>query len=170
MPPSEIETLKQKLGVERARLWNAVEQISPAGLEAAGEGGWSIKDILGHVAFAEEIKCKFARLMLAQDRPVQLRVMAQDFPDYPGPFSLDDFNAFMHARLTTQSSVQVLDRLRETRATTLAWMDTLSPEQLQRGGQHAAWGDQNIRGMIRILALHDKTHTLEVLKRVTSRL
>ena len=166
MPSSEIETLKQKLGAERARLWQVIEQAPPAVMQQPGEGGWSAQDILAHLAFAERINVKFARLMLAQDNPVQIEAMAQDFPDYPGPFSLDDFNAYMFSRLHAQPLDQVLQDLRETRRATLDWMDTLTAEQLQRGGQHAAWGDQNIRGMLRILALHDKTHTLELRKRL----
>ncbi len=167
MSVNEIEALKQKLTAERAKLWAAAEQLSPDTLLQPGEGGWSVKDILAHVAFAEGINVKFAQLMLLQEQPVQLQVMAQDFPDYRGPFSLDDFNAYMLEKLRVQSLEQVLSGLRATRVATLAWMDTLTPEQLERGGQHAAWGDQNIRGMLRILVLHDKRHTQELLKRVT---
>jgi hypothetical protein len=56
--------------------------------------------------------------------------------------------------------------LERTGADTLAWVEALTPEDLERGGEHAAWGDQTVRGMLRILALHDKVHTQDILKRV----
>ncbi len=166
MSMSEIETLKQKLGAARAQLWAVVEQLSPGDMVQPGEGGWSAQDILAHIAFAERVNVKFAQLMLSQEHPVQIEAMAQDFPDYPGPFSLDDFNAYMFDRLHTQSLDRILQDLCETRRATLDWMDTLTTEQLQRSGRHAEWGDLNIRGMLRILALHDKTHTQDLRKRI----
>ena len=40
----------------------------------------------------------------------------------------------------------------------------LAPE---RRGQHAVWGEQTVRTMLRILALHDKMHTQDVSKLVS---
>ncbi len=164
MPSAEIETLKQKLDAARVKLWEAVQPLSPEELSRSRVGDWSVKDMLAHIAFAEELNVKFAKLMLAQERPVQLEAMAQDYPDYARPFSLDDFNAYMMEKLRAHSLEQILSGLRETRAATLAWMDTLTPEQLERGGQHAAWGDATVRGMLKILALHEKMHTQDILK------
>ena len=162
MSASQSEALKQKLAAERAKLWDAVAQLAREDMELPGDGGWSVKDILAHLAFAESVNVKFAKLMVAQAQPVQIQVMAEDFPDYAGPFSLDGFNAYMFDRLRAQSLDEVLTALRTTRADTLAWMENLTPEQLERSGQHAAWGDQNVRGMLRVLALHDKMHAQDI--------
>ncbi len=164
MPIVEIETLKQKLDAARVKLWDAIQPLSPEEMSRPRAGAWSTKDILAHLAFAEALNVKFAKLMLTQEHPVQLEAMAQDYPDYAGPFSLDGFNAYMMEKLRAQSLDETLAALRETRAATLAWMDTLAPEQLERGGQHAAWGDATVRGMLKVIALHERMHTQDIKK------
>jgi hypothetical protein len=59
----------------------------------------------------------------------------------------------------------VMTALNETRADTLAWLATLTPEQLERAGAHAVWGNQSVRGMFRILVIHDKFHRGDIEKR-----
>jgi hypothetical protein len=165
---AEIETIKSKLNAERAKLMAALKQLSSDELMRPLEDGWSAKDVVAHLAMAEAVNVKFAKLMLAHDGPVQLRVMAQDFPDYIARgqrFSLDDFNSYMTEKLRAKSLDEVMRSLDETRADTLAWVDTLTSVQLERGGQHAAWGDQTVRGMLKILVIHDKFHTQDILKR-----
>lgn len=127
--------------------------------------GWSVHDILAHVANAELINVKFARLMLELDMPNQIKLVRADYPDYEGAFDLDRFNAYMTDKLRQRSLEGVLEQLEQTRAGTYAWLDTLTPEMLDRRGEHAAWGAQTVRGMIKILMLHDKTHTQELVKR-----
>jgi hypothetical protein len=108
---------------------------------------------------------KFAKLMLASDTPVQVQAVAADFPDYKGPFELDRFNAYMTDKLRARGFDNILRALTETRAETLVWMDTLTLEQLERRGVHAAWGDQTVRGMLKILMLHDKAHRQDIVSR-----
>ncbi len=166
MPSDEIKSLKQKLEAQRSKLWDAVHLLSPAQLEYAPPGEWSARDILAHIAFAESINVRFARLMLEQDRPAQVAALANEFPDYTAPFSLDGFNAYMHGKLSGQPHEQIAQQLERTRAETLAWLGTLTPEQLERSGEHAAWGETTVRGIIRILALHDQMHAQEIRNRV----
>lgn len=164
----EIETLKQKLALERAKLLDAVNALSAAERAEPFLDGWSVNDLLAHVAHSEAVNVKFAKLMLTNAKPVQVEAVAADFPDYVGEFELDRFNAYMTDKLRAHSPEQILQNLRETRAATLAWMEQLTPEQLERRGEHAAWGEQTVRGMLKILALHDKMHTQDILKRKTS--
>lgn len=164
---AEIETLENKLTTERAKLWDAVSQLTPEEMTRPCEGGWSVQDLLAHVTMGEQVNVHFAKLMITQDRPLQLRELARDFPDYRGPFALDDFNAFMAEKWRAKSLDEILNELRQTRADTLMWLETLTPEQLARGGQHAVWGDQTVRGMLKILVIHDKMHVQDLLKRTT---
>lgn len=159
---AEIETLHARLDARRAILLQALQPLGREAWLQPGPGGWSVKDILAHLAYAEAVNVKFARLMLSQDRPEQLVVLAQDYPDYVGPFTLDNFNAYMTAKWRAKSLEEIEAALLETRAETLAWLDSLTPEQLERGGQHAVWGDQTIRGIFKILAIHDKLHTQDI--------
>lgn len=160
----EIESLKNKLALERGKMLKAVAAWSPDELEQPFLDGWSARDLLAHVAHAEIVNVKFAKLMLTHDRPAQLQAVAADYPDYVGAFELDRFNAYMTEKLRARSFDEAMRTLKETRAATLAWMDTLTPEQLERKGMHAAWGEQNVRGMLRILVLHDKMHARDISK------
>ncbi len=162
----EIESLLHKLNTGRTSLWDAVRRLDAGDLTRQLDGEWSVQDLLAHLAAAEALNVKFAKLMVTQDRPIQLKAFAQDYPDYAGPFSLDGFNAYLMDRLRVKSMAEVLDGLEATRADTLAWVETLTPDDLARGGEHAVWGDQTVQGMLRILAFHDRFHTQDILKRV----
>lgn len=160
----EIESLRNKLLLERGKLLDAVNALSLTERATPFLDGWSVNDLLAHLANAEALNVKFTKLMLAGDKPVQVQALASDFPDYTGPFELDRFNAYMSDKLRARAPAAIVQELIETRAATMEWIDTLSPEQLDFAGTHAAWGDQTVRAMLKILILHDKMHTQDILK------
>ncbi len=166
--PDDVTGIKEKLNVERAKLLESFAQTPrETMLRPFGDGGWSIKDVLAHVAMAESVNVAFAKMMIAKDTPLQLKEFAAEYPDFPGEFELDKFNAWMTERWRAQSLDQVLAALNQTRQETLAWLETLSPAQLERSGEHAVWGNQSVRGMFRILVIHDRVHRGDILKRKT---
>lgn len=164
--PNSIIEIKEKLNAERAKLLESFANLPrEVILRPYGEAGWSIKDILAHVAMAEAINVKFAKMMVAKSEPLQLQEFAVEFPDFPGAFELDKFNAWMTERWRAKSFEEIVTALQETRADTLAWLETLTAEQLERTGEHAVWGKQSVRGMFRILAIHDKFHRGDIERR-----
>ena len=164
--PETIVEIKTKLETERTKLLDALANVPrDVMLRPFGDGGWSIKDILAHVAMAETVNVKFAKMMVAQDEPLQLREFAAEYPDFPGPFELDKFNAWMTERWRVKSLEEIIVALNDARADTLAWLATLTPAQLERTGQHAVWGKQSVKGMLRILVIHDKFHRGDIEKR-----
>jgi uncharacterized damage-inducible protein DinB len=166
MPAADDKSsLKDKLIAERTKLLESIANVSRDVMVRPYESGWSIKDVLAHVAMAESVNVKFAKMMVAKESPLQLREFAAEFPDFPGEFELDKFNAWMTERWRTKSLEEILSALNETRVDTLAFLDTLTPEQLERTGEHAVWGKQSVRGMFRILVIHDKFHRGDIEKR-----
>lgn len=164
--PDDTAAIKSKLNVERIKLLESFANLPTETMhKPLGPEGWSIKDILAHVAVAEGVNVKFARIMVERDSPVQLQELAADFPDYPGEFELDTFNAWMARAWQTKSLDEVILALHTTRAQTMAWLDTLTPEQLDRSGTHAVWGTQTVRGLFRILVIHDRAHRGDIEKR-----
>ncbi len=161
----DVAGIKAKLNAERAKLLESFADLPRETMLRPYQGGWSIKDVLAHVAMAESVNVKFATMMIAKESPLQLKEFAAEFPDFPPPFELDKFNAWMTERWRTKSLDEVIAALHQTRAETLAWLETLSPVQLERSGEHAVWGNQTVRGMFRILVIHDKFHRGDVLKR-----
>ena len=165
----EIEALRNKLMDERLKSMTALETVTPAEMWNADNGGWSVKDILAHVTNAEQLNMKFTRLMLEGDKPIQLIAFRAEYPDYAGAFELDRFNAYMYLKLRDVPLETILRDLADVRAATLAWIETLTPDVLDLLGEHAAWGPQSVRGMLKILMLHDKMHTQEIMKRIQVR-
>jgi uncharacterized damage-inducible protein DinB len=166
MPANQdVVAIKEKLNAERAKLLDAFKGLTPEVMTRPFEGGWAIKDVLAHVAMAEGVNVKFAKLILAKESPAQLQELASEYPDFPMPFELDKFNAWMTERWRKKSLVEIIDALHATRADTLAWLEMLTPEHLERKGKHAVWDDQSIRGMFRILVIHDKFHRGDIEKR-----
>ncbi|MBI4789998.1 MAG: DinB family protein [Chloroflexi bacterium] len=164
--PDDVAGIKAKLNAERAKLIESFAGLPPeALLRPFGESGWSIKDILAHVAMAEGVNVKFAKMMVAKKSPAQLAEFAQEYRDFPGEFEMDKFNAWMTERWRAKSLNEILEALRQARADTLAWLETLTPEQLERTGEHAVWGKQSVQGMFRILVIHDKFHRGDIEKR-----
>lgn len=165
--PDDVAGIKDKLNAERAKLLQSFADVPRETMLRPFEGGWSIKDVLAHLAMAESVNVAFAKMMVAKDSPLQLKEFAAKYPDFPGEFELDKFNAWMTERWRSKSLDQVLAALDETRRDTLAWLDTLTRAQLERGGEHAVWGNQSVKGMFRILVIHDKFHRGDIQKRKT---
>ena len=165
--PNTIASIKEKLNAERAKLLDSFANVPRDVMVRPYEGGWSIKDVLAHTAMAESVNVKFAKMMVAKESPLQLKEFAAEYPDFPGEFELDKFNAWMTKRWEAKSLDEVLAALNETRADTLAWLETLTPAQLECSGAHAVWGNQTVQGMFRILVIHDKFHRGDILKRKT---
>lgn len=162
----DVTAIKTKLNVERSKLLESFANLPAETMhQSFGAGGWSIKDILAHCAFSEAVNIRFARIMLEKDSSVQVQELAADFPDYPGTFELDAFNAWMTRSWRVKSLGEIMMTLNTTRADTLAWLDTLTPGQLDRDGTHAVWGMQTVRGMFRILVVHDRVHRGDIEKR-----
>jgi hypothetical protein len=61
-----------------------------------------------------------------------------------------------------------MEALEKNHAKTMEWLGTLKGEDLEHGGVHAAWGEQTVRSMLKILMLHDKMHSMEIVRRKTA--
>ena len=63
--PDDVAGIIAKLNTERAKLLESFANVSrEVMLRPFGDGGWSIKDVLAHVAMAESVNVKFARMMV----------------------------------------------------------------------------------------------------------
>lgn len=170
MPTRDAGQIKANLMAERGKLLAVVDEVAREDMLRAPAGGsWSIKDILAHLAMAESLNVRFAQMMVSKDAPEQLVEFKREYPDYPGEFELDRFNAWMTERGRRMSLEEAVTAVNAERAKTLAWLETLTPEQLERRGKHAVWGDQTVRSMFRILVLHDRLHRGDIEKIKASR-
>jgi len=156
--PISVLGLIAKLNEERARLLAAVVDLSETEVTRplpTSEGGWSVKDVLAHVAISEAANLTFARRIVAEDNPVQI-------PPDRGPFDLDRWNNSQVRRRQNLTWAQVQDDLAAARQDTLAFVAGLEEAQLDRRGIQAVFGEMTLGQLLKILYRHDRMHREEI--------
>jgi hypothetical protein len=156
------EELAQKLNHERARLLTALEGVDAdlAARRAQGTEGWSsIQDAMKHVASAEA-----SMVVIAQRTLAGTHKRVDDF-------DLNRFNARQVEKRGAQTWDETLAELHAARAASLAALAEWSDEQLALSTHHPVWGDTDIGGLFRIIAIHDSLHRkdVEMLRQATAK-
>jgi hypothetical protein len=136
-PDEIIRTLAEGL-VDVERLTAGVTD------EQAARGAWPLRDMLGHLAGADELLVGRARRMLAEDEPVLTSVDPANLVD--GLPSMDALRAAFGA----------------TRRATLALCASLTPDQWTRRGFHPEWGWLTVQLQLSYHARHEQAHLAEL--------
>lgn len=145
------EKLRQRLADSRRDLLAAVEEIGSAGAtRPTANPGWTVCDVLAHLAGAE----------LGHQRVIRALLAGQ--PGEIDGFDLDAFNAADVAARRGASLAELLAELDRNRAATLALLDTVSADDWDRAGYHPGGFDTSIEGTFRIIAIHEKRHVKEM--------
>lgn len=154
MRPAELEELLEKLESQRRQLVSQVQQMTE---EEAGcrpsERAWSAKEQLLHLATFERLWLEWA--MTVRDKPG-----CQVGPPPPNP------EAYPEAQ--TRSLNDVLQELASARKDTLAAIEGLTAEELQRTGKHLLFGEMSVLQMLRSLYRHDRMHMDQMASREPS--
>lgn len=144
MRPPELDELLEKLASQRGQLVGQLQQMTE---EEAGrrpsERAWSAKEQLLHLATFERQWLGWA--MAVRDEPG-----CTVGPPPPNP------EAYPEAQ--TRSFDDILKELASARSDTLAGIEGLTSEELQRKGKHALFGEMNVLQMLRSLYRHDRMH------------
>ena len=110
--------------------------------------GWTAKDTLAHLCSIEE----------------RLRSQVQSVLD-GAPFPAEDVNQYNDRKVTERKSwtiEQLRAELERERATSLALLDSLSAEALEREFDHPRRGRMPLAGIWQILPNHMRTHTQDI--------
>ena len=144
MRPAELEELLPKLESHRGEL---VRQVQEMGEEEAGrrpaEGEWSAKEQLVHLAAFERLWREWS--MQVRDEPG-----CQVGPPPPNP------PAYPEAE--SRSVADLLQELASARGDTLAAIEGLTDDELNRRGKHLLFGEMSVLQMLRSLYRHDRMH------------
>jgi len=157
-PPISVPGLIAKLNEERAKLLATVAGLSETEVTRplpTSEGGWSVKDILAHVAISEAANLAFAKRLVAEDNPVQI-------PPDKGPFDLDRWNNSQVRRRQQLTWAQVQADLAAAHQETLAFVAGLEEAQFDRRGVQAVFGEMTLGQLLKILYRHDRMHREEI--------
>ena len=154
MRPAELEELLEKMESQRGQLVGLARQMHE---EEAGrrpsERDWSAKEQVAHLATYERFWLEWA--LAVRDKPgSQVGPTAGNPEAYPEAqaSSLDD----------------VLQGLAAARSDTLAAIEGLTTEELQRRGKHLLFGEMSVLQMLRTLYRHDRMHMDQIAGREPS--
>ena len=111
-------------------------------------GKWSILEVVGHLADTELVYRYRMRMSVAQ-------------PGSPIPnYDQDQWAIGLHYN---EGSLEgALQEIEALRTANLAWLGTLSDEELDRAGIHEERGVESVRRIVHLLAAHDLVHRRQI--------
>lgn len=118
---------------------------------------WKAHDLLAHFVEVEGSIIKI------------IRRIAEGGEGVPADFDINRWNA----RHTTEMSAKhddawLIDEFARRRAENVAWVRSLTPEQLERRGRHPALGETEIKHMLKLIYIHLQGHMRDI-KRALAR-
>jgi hypothetical protein len=162
MIPQNVETrmaprvdfLVRRLAEEGAALFAQLDAVASetwaAPVYPAAEGAWTIHSILAHLVSAEG----YIRLMMAD--------IIAGGPGAPPGVDVHTINATEVASLTIFSPADLIDKLRDSRAATIAMVAAFSDDDLDRQGNHPLLGRMALEDFVKLIYRHNKMHMRDV--------
>jgi hypothetical protein len=144
---AEIAELKQKMGAQRDLLLSLVEPLGEAEAErpTTGEGEWSAKQQLSHLCEMETTYRAWAQKAAAEDGADLDGIIGE-----PPAITLERANASTVAEHVAE--------MRRQRQLTLAFIDSLEPEQFDHRGSQRMFGALTVMQWLRSYYRHDGMH------------
>jgi hypothetical protein len=112
------------------------------------EGKWTPNEIIGHFIDSEWVYGYRLRLILCEDEPTILG------------FKQDAWVSSL--RHNEREPSELVEIFRTLRVLNLSVWRRMSPEDLQRSGQHNERGAESLAGMLQLLAGHDLSHLHQI--------
>jgi uncharacterized damage-inducible protein DinB len=146
-----VQTLIGKLTSAREEILQTIEGLGEEALTwQPGDGRWSIKETLAHLASAE-----------GSHRQVAQTIAAGQIVDAPD-FDLDTWNAAQVGKRRQRSIDEILEEMAAERQRTLSALQDLGDEALDRQGVHPALGETSVLKVFRIIPIHERWHLKDV--------
>jgi len=152
---SEVTELAVKLKSEGEKVVSIFSNLTDEQwqFEVYTEGAtWTIRNVLSHFVTSERGLLKLFE---------QIRQGGAGATD---DFSIDRYNAAMQARTQELSTQELLKQYKSIRADAIAWTSGLSEADLEKQGRHPFLGITTIREMIKMLYIHNLTHSRDMKK------
>jgi hypothetical protein len=109
---------------------------------------WTPNEVIGHLTDSEWVYGYRLRLILCEDEPVILGIRQ------------DSWVAFQ--RHNEREPSELVEIFRTLRVLNLSVWKRMSPEDLQRSGQHNERGAESLAVMLQLLAGHDLSHLHQI--------
>ena len=152
---SEIAELAEKLKSEGDKIASVFSNLTEEQwqMEVYTEGTtWTIRNVLAHFVTSERGLLKLFE---------QIRQGGAGAAD---DFSIDRYNAAMQVRTRDATPQELIEQYKEVRARAAAWVAGLQESELEITGRHPFLGETVIREMIKMLYIHNLTHSRDIKK------
>lgn len=151
----ETTELAEKLKTEGEKIVTIFSNLADEQwqTEVYAEGAtWTIRNILSHLVTSERGLLKLFE---------QIRQGGAGAAD---DFSIDRYNAAMQTRTRELAPQELLEQFKSIRADAVAWTSGLNDADLEIRGRHPFLGMTTIREMIKMLYIHNLTHSRDMKK------
>ena len=152
---SEITGLAEKLKLEGEKFYIIFSAFTDDqwNAEVYTEGTtWTIRHMLSHLVTSERGLIELFE---------QIRLGGEGAST---DFSIDRYNAAQQARSKDLTPSELLEQYKEVRANSIAWVSGLKEAELEIKGRHPFLNITTIREMIKMIYIHNQTHTRDMKK------
>ena len=147
----QIQELRQKMRAERAKLFDALAEMSEdeAQRSTSGEGEWSAKQQMAHLCEMETAYRAWVEKALTEDNPNVDRVLGE-----PPAIAL--------TKAHDHSAAEHVAEMRRQRELTEAVIDDIRAEQFERTATQQMFGTLTVMQWLRSYYRHDRMHSDQV--------
>ena len=148
----DLESIASKLNEAHTVLTRALESAGDDLVaQAMVTPEWSVKDAVSHLAGANR-----GMFGIAQ------RSARGEAPKLPDGYNNDTYNARQVAKRKEQTLAQIRAELETTRAEMVAFLESVTPAQLDLVGEHPLFGETKLKDLLVIIYSHETQHCKEI--------
>ena len=147
--------LRDHLAATREALLELIGQMQPADWDKVvhtHEGGWTVKQVMLHLATAETGQTGTGKAIAAGQ------------PTVPDDFDLNRWNRRQVEKNQSKQPPEILFNLAESRQKLLAFLDEVSEADLDRRGRHGRGDVITLEQLFYRIGEHEAEHTAEIRK------
>jgi len=151
--------IKQHLSETKAALDAILQNLIPEHWELmvfSDGDSWTIQDMITHLVEAE------------MGMSIQVHKIRQGKETIPTGFDLDKWNSGVKQRMGELSPTELIQKMAEVRAQTLARLDTIEEHEWALQGRHPSMGMSTIEQYYQIIAAHQQQHAADIQRAVAS--
>jgi hypothetical protein len=148
------ESLASRLEKGRQKTLEFLNKLTPEQWQEPlyQEPMWHVHNLLSHFVSAEN------------ELFTLIQSVAEGKSGAPFNLDIDEYNAAEQSRLEGISPEILLGKFDQARRKTIAWVQTLGPDQLDRIGWHPVLGNVNVETMLLSIYGHQLMHMRDLMK------
>lgn len=150
----ELEPMVSQFARSRATLYDAIDGLAPEQLDVClPDRTWSIQDTMAHIASNEVLMTRLLE-SIALGTATTL----------PADFDNEKFNQQEVEKARGKTVQELRKHLDESFEQLIAFLGTVTPDQLDRRGVHPAAGDASFKEFLLAMYAHEEVHCRDIIQ------